>query len=51
MSGTLNVTLRVWRQPGPEAEGRFVDYAAKDVPTDASYRITSARRPWKWKLE
>jgi len=37
MSDTVSVTLRVWRQAGPEAEGKFVDYPAKDIPTDASF--------------
>jgi len=38
---SFNVTLRVWRQSGPEQPGRFVDYAATGrqsqhvVPGDA----------------
>jgi succinate dehydrogenase / fumarate reductase iron-sulfur subunit len=34
---TINLTLRVWRQPGPAAQGRFDNYQAKDIPTDASF--------------
>src|SRR3990172_7856343 len=37
MSRTLSVTLRVWRQAGPEAAGKLVDYRAQDVPADASF--------------
>ncbi len=37
MSRTLSVTLRVWRQAGPEAPGKLVDYRAQDVPADASF--------------
>ena len=28
----MNLTLHVWRQPGPDAKGRFVKYDVKDVP-------------------
>ena len=41
---TFNVTLRVWRQPGPGQPGRFVDYPARGrqprhvVPRDARRR-------------
>jgi len=37
MSETVSVTLKVWRQAGPDAPGKFVDYKATDVPTDASF--------------
>ena len=38
MSGqTINLTLRVWRQTGPAAPGRFEDYRAEGIPTDASF--------------
>lgn len=37
MSDTVSVTLRVWRQAGPDAPGKFVDYAAEDIPRDASF--------------
>jgi succinate dehydrogenase / fumarate reductase iron-sulfur subunit len=34
---TINLTLRVWRQPGPGAQGRFDTYQAEGIPTDASF--------------
>lgn len=37
MSQTLNLTLNVWRQAGPETNGQFVTYQAADIPTDASF--------------
>ena len=38
MSGqTINLTLRVWRQPGPAAQGRLDTYRAEGIPTDASF--------------
>lgn len=33
----LNLTLKVWRQSGPKAEGRIETYDAKDIPTTASF--------------
>jgi succinate dehydrogenase / fumarate reductase iron-sulfur subunit len=36
-TNTINVTLRVWRQAGPDAPGKFVDYAAKDLSTHMSF--------------
>jgi succinate dehydrogenase / fumarate reductase iron-sulfur subunit len=33
----LNLTLRVWRQPGPGAPGRFVEYPAPGISQDASF--------------
>ncbi len=33
----FSVTLRVWRQAGPSAPGKFVDYPAKDVNPDMSF--------------
>src|SRR6185503_12609437 len=36
-SSTISVTLRVWRQAGPDAPGKFVDYAAKDLSTHMSF--------------
>ncbi|WP_420435194.1 succinate dehydrogenase/fumarate reductase iron-sulfur subunit [Candidatus Poriferisocius sp.] len=33
----MNLTLQVWRQPGPQAEGRFVTYEANGISTDASF--------------
>ena len=32
-----SVTLRVWRQAGPEAPGRFVEYQAKDLNPNMSF--------------
>jgi succinate dehydrogenase / fumarate reductase iron-sulfur subunit len=37
MSRTLNITLRVWRQAGPEAPGRFETYEAPGISDDASF--------------
>ena len=41
MSGTstttMNVTLHVWRQPGPDAPGRMVEYDATDISPDMSF--------------
>ena len=36
-NSTISVTLRVWRQAGPDAPGKFVDYAAKDLSTHMSF--------------
>jgi succinate dehydrogenase / fumarate reductase iron-sulfur subunit len=33
----VNVVLQVWRQPGPEAEGRFVVYQVEDISPDMSF--------------
>ncbi len=37
MSAEINLTLKVWRQAGPSAEGRFVTYEASGISTDASF--------------
>jgi succinate dehydrogenase / fumarate reductase iron-sulfur subunit len=37
MSRTLNVTLRIWRQDGPDAPGRFETYDAPGISDDASF--------------
>jgi succinate dehydrogenase / fumarate reductase, iron-sulfur subunit len=37
MSKPINVTLRVWRQAGPDAEGRFESFKLENVSTDASF--------------
>ena len=34
---TINLTLKVWRQPGPDERGFFVTYEAHDISTDASF--------------
>jgi succinate dehydrogenase / fumarate reductase iron-sulfur subunit len=33
----MNLTLHVWRQPGPDAEGRMVTYRATDVAEHMSF--------------
>ncbi len=33
----MNLKLRVWRQAGPSAEGRMVEYAAHDISPDMSF--------------
>jgi succinate dehydrogenase / fumarate reductase, iron-sulfur subunit len=33
----MNLTLRVWRQAGPDAPGRFETYAAEDISADSSF--------------
>ena len=37
MSGALNLTLRVWRQAGPDAPGKFVDYQSKNLNPNMSF--------------
>jgi succinate dehydrogenase / fumarate reductase iron-sulfur subunit len=34
---TLNLTLKVWRQPNGNTPGKFVEYPLKDVSTDCSF--------------
>ncbi len=34
---TLNLTLKVWRQEGPSANGRFETYEAKNISEDSSF--------------
>ena len=33
----MNLTLRIWRQPGPGAPGRMVRYEARDISPDMSF--------------
>ncbi len=33
----MNLRLRIWRQAGPDAEGRMVEYAAPDISPDMSF--------------
>src|SRR5919199_1934704 len=33
----MNLTLHVWRQPGPHEEGRLVQYDAPDISPDMSF--------------
>lgn len=37
MSGGLNLTLKVWRQAGPNAAGKMVEYKATDISRDMSF--------------
>ncbi len=37
MSRTLNLELKIWRQDGPDADGRFEIYPALGIPDDASF--------------
>ena len=37
MSKHLNLTLKVWRQDGPAAQGRFETYEARGIADDASF--------------
>ncbi len=33
----MNLTLRIWRQSGPTATGKFVEYEAKNISPDMSF--------------
>ena len=33
----MNLTLHVWRQAGPSAEGKLVKYEARDVEPEMSF--------------
>lgn len=37
MSGTMNITLKVWRQAGPTAPGKFEEYRAPGISPDMSF--------------
>lgn len=37
MSKTIDLTLKVWRQQGPEKRGRLETYPARDISTDMSF--------------
>jgi len=34
---TINLTLKIWRQKGPDARGKLETYKANDIPTDMSF--------------
>jgi succinate dehydrogenase / fumarate reductase iron-sulfur subunit len=34
---SMNFTLKVWRQPGPGAQGAIHTYEARDIPSEASF--------------
>ena len=33
----MNLTLKVWRQSSPKAQGKIETYDAKDIPSEASF--------------
>ncbi|MBC7980823.1 MAG: 2Fe-2S iron-sulfur cluster binding domain-containing protein, partial [Armatimonadetes bacterium] len=33
----MNLTLKVWRQSGPQSKGRIETYDAKSIPIEASF--------------
>jgi len=37
MEKTINLKLKVWRQDGPKAKGRFEMYEVKNISTDSSF--------------
>jgi succinate dehydrogenase / fumarate reductase iron-sulfur subunit len=37
VSKTISLTLKVWRQEGPQKKGRLETYAANDISTDMSF--------------
>ncbi|HSR67752.1 MAG TPA: succinate dehydrogenase/fumarate reductase iron-sulfur subunit [Acidobacteriota bacterium] len=37
MAKNLNLTLRIWRQDGPQASGRLVDYQVEDISDEMSF--------------
>jgi succinate dehydrogenase / fumarate reductase iron-sulfur subunit len=37
MEKTINITLKVWRQAGPKAQGQFETYKLDNISTDASF--------------
>ncbi|MFO8083989.1 MAG: succinate dehydrogenase/fumarate reductase iron-sulfur subunit [Desulfobacterales bacterium] len=37
MTKTINITLKVWRQNGPQVKGHLETYHAKDISTDMSF--------------
>lgn len=37
MTKTINITLKVWRQFGPDVKGRLETYQAKNISTDMSF--------------
>jgi succinate dehydrogenase / fumarate reductase iron-sulfur subunit len=37
MSDTINLTLKVWRQKGPDVKGRFETYQAECISTEMSF--------------
>lgn len=37
MAGTMNLTLKIWRQANPESKGQMVEYKVSDVSPDMSF--------------
>ena len=37
MTKTINLTLKMWRQKGPDAKGGLETYDAKNISTDMSF--------------
>ena len=37
MSRSINLTLKIWRQNGPDSKGRLETYQANDISTDMSF--------------
>lgn len=37
MSKSISLTLKIWRQSGPQGQGRFEIYPAKDISSDMSF--------------
>jgi succinate dehydrogenase / fumarate reductase, iron-sulfur subunit len=37
VSKSIHLTLKIWRQGGPEDKGRFETYAARDISSDMSF--------------
>ncbi len=37
MSKSINLTLKIWRQPNAKSKGKFETYVAKNVDTDSSF--------------
>ncbi|PWD99659.1 succinate dehydrogenase/fumarate reductase iron-sulfur subunit [Marinilabilia rubra] len=37
MENTINIKLKVWRQAGPKAKGRFETFELKNISTDSSF--------------
>ncbi len=33
----ISLKLKIWRQPGPEADGHFMEYFARDISPDMSF--------------
>jgi len=33
----MNLTLKIWRQAGPDEKGKFVDYPVSDISTESSF--------------